>query len=218
MPPRWFCRLTRTAWSGSSRPASRLDGRDPRLAGTLARYTGSNDGALSYRLGDGLYRTLRSSESVSRKNMEYPIYITRLGMHRYHGALPDFPAVQAAGGSYAELHALAARAVITCYDKQARLIPPPTTDMVILQASAFDTGKGIWRFVDIDIGGLRSTSLRVELCLPRQVVHDIDRMAKALGTTRELVVSLMCERGGHPACGVGPDRLAPAALPALPLM
>lgn len=150
--------------------------------------------------------------------MEYPIYITRLGMRRYHGALPDFPAVQAAGGSYAELHALAAKAVVTCYDEQARLIPPPTTDMVILQASALDTGKGIWRFVDIDIGGVRSTSLRIELCLSRQFVHETDRMANALDTTREAALSLMCERGGHPACGVGPDRLAPAALPALPLM
>ncbi|MBJ9676338.1 MULTISPECIES: type II toxin-antitoxin system HicB family antitoxin [Burkholderia] len=150
--------------------------------------------------------------------MEYPIYITRLGMYRYHGALPDFPEVQAEGDSYAELHALAARAIVTCYDKQARLIPAPTTDMVILQASALDTGKGIWRFVDIDLGGVRSTSLRIELCLPRQVVYDIDRMAKALGTTREVAVSLMCERSGHPARGVGPDRLAPAALPALPLM
>ncbi|WP_070107041.1 type II toxin-antitoxin system HicB family antitoxin [Burkholderia plantarii] len=155
--------------------------------------------------------------------MEYPIYITRYitrrGISRYRGALPDFPAVEAEGGSYAELDASAIQQIVARHDGQARLVPPPTVDMSILQASGLDTGQGIWRFIEIDLGRVSSTILLVALSLPRQLVRDIDRMASELGITRDLTVSLLCEHGaGHPARGAGPDRLAPAALPEFPIM
>ncbi|KFL51945.1 hypothetical protein JM78_19640 [Burkholderia pyrrocinia] len=125
--------------------------------------------------------------------MKYPIYITRHGNPRYRGALPDFPEVDVEGDSYGELQAAAAQRVVARYDRSARLIPPPTTDMSVLQASEVDAGDGIWRFFDIDLTGVTSSSVRIELCLPKRIVHDIDRTAGALHTTRDAFVSMACE-------------------------
>ncbi|AWV05273.1 hypothetical protein DM992_33640 [Burkholderia sp. JP2-270] len=125
--------------------------------------------------------------------MKYPIYITRHGNPRYRGALPDFPEVDVEGDSYGELQAAAAQRVVARYDRSARLVPPPTTDMSVLQASEVDVGDGIWRFFDIDLTRMTSSSVRIELCLPKHIVHDIDRTAAALHTTRDAFVSMACE-------------------------
>ncbi|KVF79229.1 hypothetical protein WS75_05525 [Burkholderia sp. FL-7-2-10-S1-D7] len=124
--------------------------------------------------------------------MKYPVYITRRGNPRYHGALPDFPEIEVEGGSYDELRVAAAQQVVACYDGSRRLVPPPTTDMSILQASDIDVGDGIWRFFDIDLTGMTSSSERIELCLPKCVVRDIDLKASALHTTRDAFVSMAC--------------------------
>ncbi|MCA8094687.1 type II toxin-antitoxin system HicB family antitoxin [Burkholderia anthina] len=138
--------------------------------------------------------------------MKYPIYITQHGKPRYRGVLPDFPEGDVQGDSYGELQAAAAQRVMACYDRSARLIPPPTTDMSVLQASEVDAGDGIWRFLDIDVARVTSSSVRIELCLPKHIVHDIDRTASALHTTRDAFVSMACEHavdrsaqqgGGH---------------------
>ncbi|HIE5946285.1 MULTISPECIES: type II toxin-antitoxin system HicB family antitoxin [Burkholderia] len=125
--------------------------------------------------------------------MKYPIYITRHRNPRYRGALPDFPEVDVEGDSYGELQAAAAQRVMARYDRSLRLIPPPTTDMLALQASEVDTGDGIWRFFDIDLTRMTSSSVRIELCLPKRIVHDIDRTASGLHTTRDAFVSMACE-------------------------
>ncbi|WP_244136996.1 type II toxin-antitoxin system HicB family antitoxin [Burkholderia pyrrocinia] len=125
--------------------------------------------------------------------MKYPIYITRRGNPRYRGALADFPEVDVEGDSYGELQAAAAQRVMARYDRSARLVPPPTTDMSVLQASEPDAGDGIWRFFDLDLAGVTSSSVRIELCLPKRIVHDIDRTASALHTTRDAFVSMACE-------------------------
>ena len=124
--------------------------------------------------------------------MKYPVYITRRGNPRYHGALPDFPEIDVEGDSYDELLVAAARQVRAYYDRSERLVPPPTTDMSILQASDLDLGDGIWRFFDIDLTGMTSSSVRIELCLPKCIVRDIDLRASALHTTRDAFVSMAC--------------------------
>ena len=124
--------------------------------------------------------------------MKYPVYITRRGNPRYHGALPDFPEIDVEGDSYDELLVAAARQVRAYYDRSERLVPPPTTDMSILQASDLDLGDGIWRFFDIDLTGMTSSSVRIELCLPKCIVRDIDLKASALHTTRDAFVSMAC--------------------------
>ncbi|MCA8201712.1 type II toxin-antitoxin system HicB family antitoxin [Burkholderia sp. AU33545] len=133
--------------------------------------------------------------------MKYPVYITRRGNPRYHGALPDFPEIDVEGDSYDELLVAAARQVRAYYDRSERLVPPPTTDMSILQASDIDVGDGIWRFFDIDLTGMTSSSVRIELCLPKCIVRDIDLKASALHTTRDAFVSM--------ACANATDRSAP---------
>ncbi|UKV71314.1 type II toxin-antitoxin system HicB family antitoxin (plasmid) [Burkholderia vietnamiensis] len=124
--------------------------------------------------------------------MKYPVYITHHGNPRYRGALPDFPEIDVEGDSYGELQAAAARQVMACYDRSARLVPPPTTDMAILQASDVDRGNGIWRFFDIDLTGVTSSSVRIALCLPKRIVRDIDMTASALRMTRDAFVSMAC--------------------------
>ncbi|WP_176044148.1 type II toxin-antitoxin system HicB family antitoxin [Burkholderia vietnamiensis] len=124
--------------------------------------------------------------------MKYPVYITRRGNPRYHGALPDFPEIDVEGDSYDELLVAAAQQVMACYDGSQRLVPPPTTDMSILHASDIDVGDGIWRFFDIDLTGMTSSSERIELCLPKCVVRDIDMKASVLHTTRDALVSMAC--------------------------
>ncbi|RXV65658.1 hypothetical protein D1006_37145 [Burkholderia stabilis] len=133
--------------------------------------------------------------------MKYPIYITQHVKPRYRGALPDFPEVGVEGDSYGELQAYAAQRVMARYDRSARLVPPPTTDMSVLQASEVDTGDGIWRFIDLDLTQMTSSSVRIELCLPKRIVHDIDRTANALHTTRDAFVSMACKQAA--------DRSAP---------
>jgi len=124
--------------------------------------------------------------------MKYPVYITHHGNPRYRGALPDFPEIDVEGDSYGELQAAAARQVMACYDRSARLVPPPTTDMAILQASDVDLGNGIWRFFDIDLTGVTSSSVRIALCLPKRIVRDIDMTASALRMTRDAFMSMAC--------------------------
>ena len=142
--------------------------------------------------------------------MKYPVYITRHGNPRYRGALPDFPEIEVEGGSYDELLVAAAQQIMACYDRSERLVPPPTTDMSILQASDIDVGDGIWRFFDIDLTGITSSSVRIELCLPKCVVRDIDLKASALHTTRDAFVSMVCANAidrsaQHVAVRVEPD-------------
>ncbi|MGP8473881.1 type II toxin-antitoxin system HicB family antitoxin [Burkholderia sp. PR2] len=141
--------------------------------------------------------------------MKYPIYITRHENPRYRGALPDFPEVDVEGESYGELQAAAAQRVMARYDRSVRLIPPPTTDMSVLQASDVDTGDGIWRFFDIDLTQMTSSSVRIELCLPKRIVHDIDRTANALHTTRDAFVSMVCENAADRSAQHGAVRGEP---------
>jgi len=129
--------------------------------------------------------------------MKYPIYITPHGKPRYRGALPDFPEVDVEGDSYAEWQASAAQRIMARYDRSARLIPSPTTDVPVLQASDIDVGDGVRRFFAIDPGRMTSSSVRIALCLPKRVVHDIDRTANALHTTRDAFVPMAC--GSPPA-------------------
>jgi hypothetical protein len=145
--------------------------------------------------------------------MKYPIYITltRHGNSRYHGELPDFPEVDVEGDSYGELQAAAAQRVMARYDRSARLVPPPTTDMSVLQASDVDAGDGIWRFFDIDLTRMTSSSVRIELCLPKRIVHDIDRTANALHTTRDAFVSMACENAADRSAQRGGLRAEPVA-------
>ncbi|AIO69118.1 type II toxin-antitoxin system HicB family antitoxin [Burkholderia oklahomensis] len=143
--------------------------------------------------------------------MEYPIYITRHGNPRYRGTLPDFPEFDVVGDSYGALQAVAAQRVMARYDRSAHLIPSPTTDMSVLQASDLDTGDGIWRFIDIDVTRMTSSSVRIELCLPERIVHDIDRAASALHTTRDAVVSMACENAAGRSARCDGLRCEPAA-------
>ncbi|MBY4868553.1 hypothetical protein DIE14_34110 [Burkholderia sp. Bp9017] len=143
--------------------------------------------------------------------MKYPVYITHQGNPRYRGALPDFPEIEVEGDSYGELQAAAARQVMDCYDRSARLVPPATTDMAILQASDVDLGDGIWRFFDIDLTGVTSSSVRIELCLPKRIVRDIDMTASAQRTTRDAFVSMACANAADRFAQQGSVRLEPIA-------
>nr|WP_244140692.1 type II toxin-antitoxin system HicB family antitoxin [Burkholderia sp. BCC1047] len=143
--------------------------------------------------------------------MKYPIYITQHGQPRYRGALPDFPEVGVEGDSYGELQAVAEQLVMARYDRSARLVPPPTTDMSVLQASEVDAGDGIWRFIDLDLSRMTSSSVRIELCLSKRIVHDIDRTANALHTTRDAFVSLACENAAVRSAQHGALRCEPIA-------
>ncbi|WDD90905.1 type II toxin-antitoxin system HicB family antitoxin [Burkholderia sp. FERM BP-3421] len=138
--------------------------------------------------------------------MKYPIYITRRGPARLGGTLPDFPDAVVEGGSFDELQAVAGRQVMACYHGRVRLIPPPTTDMAILQGLALDTGGGIWRFIDLDLTGMTSSSVRIELCLPACVVLDIDRMARARHMTRDAIVAMACQHVAGPSAPRGEGR------------
>ncbi|WDD90370.1 type II toxin-antitoxin system HicB family antitoxin (plasmid) [Burkholderia sp. FERM BP-3421] len=151
--------------------------------------------------------------------MEYPIYITRRGNPRYHGRLADFPEAIAEGDTYGELQVVAVQRVMARYDRCSRLIPPPTLDLSVLQASALDTGDGIWRFVDLDLTRMTSSTMRIELCLPERIVHDIDRMANVLHTTRDAVVSMLCaRRADRSARQVGLDCAEAAATSLSPVL
>ncbi|HDR9834421.1 TPA: type II toxin-antitoxin system HicB family antitoxin [Burkholderia multivorans] len=133
------------------------------------------------------------------------------GLVRTLTALPDFPEVDVEGDSYGELQAAAAQRVMARYDRSMRLIPPPTTDMSALQASEVDTGDGIWRFFDIDLTRMISSSVRIELCLPKRIVHDIDRTASGLHITRDAFVSMACEHATVRSAQHGGGRGEPVA-------
>ncbi|MDN7742273.1 type II toxin-antitoxin system HicB family antitoxin [Burkholderia gladioli] len=101
---------------------------------------------------------------------------------------------------------------MTRYDRSVRLITPPTTDTTVFQASDVDTGDGIWRFVDVDHAPrMTSSSVRIEMCLPKRVVHDIDRMTSALHTTRDAFVSMVCEHAINQSAQHGDVRGRPVA-------
>ncbi|WP_323123486.1 type II toxin-antitoxin system HicB family antitoxin [Burkholderia alba] len=147
--------------------------------------------------------------------MEYPIYITRRGNPRYHGRLADFPEAIVEGDTYGELQAVAVQRVMARYDRCSRLVPPPTLDLSVLQASALDTGDGIWRFVELDLTRMTSSTIRIELCLPERIVRDIDRTAIALHTTRDVVVSMLC---AHCTGRSAQRGRSPAAMPLSPAL
>ncbi|WP_414451591.1 type II toxin-antitoxin system HicB family antitoxin [Burkholderia sp. 22PA0099] len=124
--------------------------------------------------------------------MDYPIYITRRGPFRYRGTLADFPEAVAEGNAYAALPDQVVLRAIALYHRGPRLVPPPTTDMAVLQASSLDTGDGIWRFVEIEPGRILSSSVHIGVCLPERVVQDIDRAARALHVSRDEIVASAC--------------------------
>jgi len=118
--------------------------------------------------------------------MRYPILIkipTEAAMwHRV--SVPDFPGCESVGttvdNAIEATRCRALRWIATQLDSQ-QPVPPPTS---LAHWSRFAADDQVLGVIDLDLGDLDETAERVNVSLPRRVLHRIDRDAKRQGLSR----------------------------------
>ncbi len=115
--------------------------------------------------------------------MLYPIYVHRGDDKHAHGAsIPDFPGCFTAADNWNDLPRLVQEAVeLHCEGEDMDI--PTAGNIEELEATG-DYIDGTWVFVDIDISKLDTSSKRVNITLPSNLLEQIDSYANSNGMTR----------------------------------
>lgn len=133
--------------------------------------------------------------------MHYPVAIEPGNDKTAWGVVvPDLPGCFSAGDTLDEALAQAEDAIIAWIDAaidDERDIPPPS-DIESLRAVHGELAHWVWALVRIDPSMLDDTMERVNISLPRRVLHRLDARARHAGETRSGFIARMAvEGGGH---------------------
>ena len=118
--------------------------------------------------------------------MRYPIVIERGDdTHAYGVVVPDLPGCFSAGDTLDEAYVMAKEAVegwLECAIDDGEAIPEPSS---MESVAKIDEYQGwILGTVDVDLSKLSDKSERVNITLPRRVLHRLDGLATRNGDTR----------------------------------
>jgi predicted RNase H-like HicB family nuclease len=126
--------------------------------------------------------------------MRYPITIEPGNDTQAFGVVvPDLPGCFSAGDSLDEALANAEDAIMgwieTMLDRGNEIPKPSSLDT--LRAAHPEYRDWVWAVVSIDPAALDDTVERVNITLPRRVLHRLDARAKAAGESRSSFVAKM---------------------------
>ncbi len=125
--------------------------------------------------------------------MLYPVYIHAGDEQHAHGiTVPDFPGCFSAADHWDDIPAKVQEAIeLYCEDEDMDLPAPTSLDRLIGNA---DHQGGTWMVVDIDTTRLATKPTRINVSLPRALVPQMDRYAKAHGMTRSGLIASAVRR------------------------
>lgn len=134
--------------------------------------------------------------------MRYPIAIEPGSESTAWGVVvPDLPGCFSAGDTL-EQAMVQAEDAITAWIEVAidagQDIPAPT-DIEALRTVHPDFEGWVWALVKVDPAMLDSTLERVNISLPRRVLHRLDARARSAGETRSGFIARMAVEGREPA-------------------
>ena len=126
--------------------------------------------------------------------MHYPIAIENGGKaHAFGVVVPDLPGCFSAGDTLDEAMANAEEAVVgwieTMLDRGEAIPQPSSVD--VLRARHAEFKDWIWAVVHIDPAMLDDKVERVNITLPRRVLHRLDAAAHAAGESRSGFIARM---------------------------
>lgn len=126
--------------------------------------------------------------------MRYPVVIhPGLVATAYSVVVPDLPDCLASGDTLEEAMTNAERAAEKWIEAalDAGKAIPAASDIENLRSAHIEFEGRIWALVTIDPAMLDDTSERVNISLPRRVLHRLDAKAQAAGETRSGFIARM---------------------------
>ncbi len=129
--------------------------------------------------------------------MIYPVYVHPGDEQHAHGVIvPDFPGCFSAADEWDQIPAKVQEAVEVYCEGEDMDLPAPTALDELMNDEQYK--GGVWLLVDIDTSRLDTKPTRVNVSLPRGLVAQMDRYAKAHGMTRSgLIRSVVSEVLSH---------------------
>lgn len=119
--------------------------------------------------------------------MRYPIAIEPGTADAAYGVvIPDLPGCFSAGDTMDEALCNAEEAIAAWIDAalDAGMEIPAPTEIAVLRKRHKEYKGWVWALASIDPAALDDTLERVNISLPRRVLHRLDNQAKAAGETR----------------------------------
>ena len=115
--------------------------------------------------------------------MIYPLYVHPGDERHAHGiTVPDFPGCFSAADEWEDIPAKVQEAIELYCEGGDMDLPEPTPLDVLMKDEQYQ--DGVWLLVDIDTSRLDTRPTRLNVSLPRGLVAQMDRYAKAHGMTR----------------------------------
>ncbi len=117
--------------------------------------------------------------------MRYPIVIHKDKNSDYGVVVPDLPGCYSAGSTMEEALTMAQDAIL-CHVEGLLLAGEavPASQPIEKHQKNPEHKGGVWAVVDVDLSQIDDKSERVNITLPRRVLHIIDEAAKRAGETR----------------------------------
>lgn len=132
--------------------------------------------------------------------MLFPVLIHKDPESCFGVTIPDIPGCFTAGDSIDEAIRNVQEAV-ECHLQGATSVPQPSPIESYLANPEYR--DGIWAMVDIDFSFLRKKHKRINITLPEDVLHTVDRLAKHRGLSRSAFLvqaaKKFCESSREPA-------------------
>ena len=126
--------------------------------------------------------------------MRYPVAIeSGTASEAFGVVVPDLPGCFSAGDTMEEALANAEEAIAAWIDvalDTGQEIPQPS-DIEVLRKAHKAYKSWVWALVKVDPAALDDTMERVNISLPRRVLHRLDTRAKAAGETRSGFIARM---------------------------
>lgn len=102
--------------------------------------------------------------------------------HAHGVTIPDFPGCYSAADEWDELPRMIQEAAEVYFEGEDMPVPAPTP-LEKLAGKAEYQG-GVWMLVDIDMARLKVKAKRVNITIPENLLHEIDRFAEQHRMTR----------------------------------
>jgi len=123
--------------------------------------------------------------------MLYPVYVHKEGESAYGVTFPDFPGCFAASDELQGIPAASQEAVEAHFYGDEAGVPAPSTPEK-WQGEA-DYQGGYWMLVEIDLSKISTKAVRLNISLPENLVHRIDKAANDRRLSRSAFLALAAE-------------------------
>lgn len=128
--------------------------------------------------------------------MLYPAYVHLGDENHAHGVtIPDFPGCYSAADEWEDLPHMIQEAAEVYFEGEDIPVPSPTS--LELLADNPEYQGGVWLLVDIDLAKLKVKSKRVNITMPENLLHEIDRYVEQYHMTRSGLLAQAADQYIH---------------------